>query len=304
MAGDVSKGPPHTERIDVERVLSRRDRGVTLLGRDAESGANWVIKEVHGPVREFPPADRRRAVWTRLVLPWGLEREDARTRIIRPFVEGTSLADIPEQTPLPLATCLTVAIDSLRALDAIHGLGLVHGAVKPVERDPRSGDGSRLVGGSEHGGAGQGGSGYLRLGTTLAIRIARGSRRFRRTRRPGLGPVFAWRGPLRVLDRDAAPRGRGRRRASPIDADRLADERPGSRDRRAAGHRRGPRSSPATRPARALLRRDRRPRRSPRDRTASPARRSRPTARRGAARRAYESHAAGTGRPGRRAERA
>jgi tetratricopeptide (TPR) repeat protein len=141
MAGDASKGPPHTERIDVERVLSRRDRGVTLLGRDAESGATWVIKEVHGPVREFPPADRRRSVWTRLVLPWGLEREDARTRIIRPFVEGTSLADLPERTPLPLATCLTVAIDSLRALDAIHGLGLVHGAVKPsnVILDPVTG---------------------------------------------------------------------------------------------------------------------------------------------------------------------
>jgi tetratricopeptide (TPR) repeat protein len=141
MAGDVSKGPPHTERIDVERVLSRGDRGVSLLGRDAESGATWVVKEVHGPVREFPPADRRRSVWTRLVLPWGLEREDARTRIVRPFIEGTSLADVPERAPLPLATCLTVAIDSLRALDAIHGLGLVHGAVKPsnVILDPVTG---------------------------------------------------------------------------------------------------------------------------------------------------------------------
>ena len=78
MAGDVSKGPPDTDRMDVERVLSRREPGVTLLGRDEESGATWVIKEVHGPVREFPPADRRRSVWTRLVLPWGVEREDAR----------------------------------------------------------------------------------------------------------------------------------------------------------------------------------------------------------------------------------
>ncbi|MBA3364057.1 MAG: AAA family ATPase [Actinobacteria bacterium] len=141
MAGDASKGPPHTERIDVERVLSRRDRGVTFLGRDAETGATWVIKEVHRPVREFPPADRRRSVWTRLVLPWGLEREESRTRIIRPFIEGTSLADVPERTALPLATCLTVAIDSLRALDTIHGLGLVHGAVKAsnVILDPVTG---------------------------------------------------------------------------------------------------------------------------------------------------------------------
>ena len=131
MAGDASKGPPASERIDVERVLSRGDRGVTFLGREAESGASWVIKEVHGPVREFPQSDHRRSVWTRLVLPWGVERHDARTRIIRPFVEGTSLADVPEQAPLPLATCLTIAIDSLRALDAIHALGLVHGAVKP-----------------------------------------------------------------------------------------------------------------------------------------------------------------------------
>src|SRR5688500_8382353 len=127
--------------MDVERVLSRRDRGVTLLGRDAGSDATWVIKEVHGPVREFPPADRRRAAWTRLVLPWAIEREDSRTRIIRPYLEGRSLADVPERTPLPLATCLTIGIDSLRALDAIHRLGFVHAAVKPsnVIFDPVTG---------------------------------------------------------------------------------------------------------------------------------------------------------------------
>ncbi len=157
MAGDVSKGPPDTDRMDVERVLSRREPGVTLLGRDEESGATWVIKEVHGPVREFPPADRRRSVWTRLVLPWGVEREDARIRIVRPFIEGMTLADVPEQTPLPLATCLTLAIDSLRALDAIHGLGLVHGGVKPsnVILDPVTGR-AWLVDPSPHGAGGPG----------------------------------------------------------------------------------------------------------------------------------------------------
>lgn len=140
MAGDASKGPT-TERVHVERVLSRRDGVVTHVGRDAESGTTVVIKELHRTVREFPRADPRRSVWTRLVLPWGVERDGAITRIIRPFVEGTPLADMSEHGPLPLATCLTIAIDSLRALDAIHGLGLVHGAVKPTNLilDPATG---------------------------------------------------------------------------------------------------------------------------------------------------------------------
>ena len=131
MAGDASKGSPHKERVLVDRVLARRNEVVTRLGRSADSGTRVVIKELHRPVREFPEADPRRSVWTRLVLPWRVEREGDTNRIIRPFIEGTPLADLPGQAPLPLETCLTVAIDSLRALDAIHGLGLVHGAVKP-----------------------------------------------------------------------------------------------------------------------------------------------------------------------------
>ena len=141
MAGHGSKGAPATEGVDIERVLSRRDQVVTLLGRDPESGRTWVVKELHLPVREFPPADLKRSVWTRLVLPWGVEREGARTRMIRPFIEGTPLDGMIAKGRLPVGTSLTVAIDSLRALDAIHGLGLVHGAVKPanVILDPATG---------------------------------------------------------------------------------------------------------------------------------------------------------------------
>ena len=55
MAGHESKGAPATERVDIERVLSRRDQVVTLLGRDPESGGTWVIKELHLPVRRSRP---------------------------------------------------------------------------------------------------------------------------------------------------------------------------------------------------------------------------------------------------------
>jgi len=61
MAGDVSRDP-HTPSGSTGRGSPTQGSGRDLLGRDAESDASWVIKEVHGRVREFLPADRRRSV--------------------------------------------------------------------------------------------------------------------------------------------------------------------------------------------------------------------------------------------------
>ena len=142
MAGDASKGPPDTEQMHVERVLTRRHRIVTLLGRDAESGTRWVIKELHRPVREFPPADPKRSVWTRLVLPWRVERE-GRQDEDHPSVHRGHAARRRPRADTPSARDVSHASRSTRSELSTRstGLGLVHGAVKPsnVILDPATG---------------------------------------------------------------------------------------------------------------------------------------------------------------------
>ena len=124
---------------------------VTRLGRDLPSrNEGVVLKELHRPVREFPPADLERSVWTRLVLPWRVEREGG-TSTDHPSVHRRHSAGrhAPVGRRSHSPPCLTVAIDTLRALDAIHGLGLGPRRRETFERHPGSGDGARLAGGSE-----------------------------------------------------------------------------------------------------------------------------------------------------------
>ncbi len=129
--GDAPKGRTIAERFRVDGTMSRRGDAVTLAAENVETGAKMVIKECSHPVRAFPESDPRRSVWTRLILPWEVERGDGVTRILRPFVDGTGLDDLLDDGPPTLAASLAIGIDLLRALESIHGLGLAHGAVKP-----------------------------------------------------------------------------------------------------------------------------------------------------------------------------
>ena len=132
MAPGSSRSPSIAERVRIDRVIDRRGSTLTMLGTDVTTGATVVLKELAGEeVRPLPPADPRRAVWTRLIMPSQLESEEGRLRIVRPFVDGEPLGAVVAGRPLPLPRTLEIALDVLRALDTLHGAGSVHGAVKP-----------------------------------------------------------------------------------------------------------------------------------------------------------------------------
>ena len=152
MAGDASKGSPATERVLVDRVLTRRNGVVTRLGRSAESDTRVVVKELH---RAGPRVPSSRSAGGRCGHGWccpgawsaKAPRAGSSVRSSTALRWPTS----PSGRRSRSRPCLTVAIDSLRALDAIHGLGLGPRRRETFERHPRSGDGARLAGGSERG---------------------------------------------------------------------------------------------------------------------------------------------------------
>jgi tetratricopeptide (TPR) repeat protein len=131
MARDASSTPSLAE-IRIDRVMRRRWSTVSMVGTDETSGATVVLKELtRQQIRPLPPADPRRSVWTRLILPSQIESSDGRVRILRPFMDGESLGTIVERGTLPLERILEIALDVLRALDTLHTAGYVHGAVTP-----------------------------------------------------------------------------------------------------------------------------------------------------------------------------
>jgi tetratricopeptide (TPR) repeat protein len=123
---------PIADRVKIDRVIRERDSTVTSVGGEILSGARVVVKELRGgAVRRLPPANPKRSVWTRLVLPSQVDRADDVVRILRPFIEGTPLDERISQARPSLELVLSIGLDVLRALDTLHGLGIVHGAVKP-----------------------------------------------------------------------------------------------------------------------------------------------------------------------------
>ena len=99
---------------------------------------------------------------------------------IRPFIEGTPLDGmIAERTALRSERLSPSRSTRSERSTRSTSLGLVHGAVKPVERDPRSGDGSRLAGGSERERARQGRRTELRDGAPRLVPLTGGIGRLR-----------------------------------------------------------------------------------------------------------------------------
>ena len=124
--------PPLADRVKIDRVIRERGSIVTSIGSEIPSGAKVIVKEVRsGATRGLPPADPKRSVWTRLVLPSHIEHADGVVRILRPFIDGKPLDVEPTTSRPSLEAIVGIGLDVLRALDFLHGLGVVHGAVKP-----------------------------------------------------------------------------------------------------------------------------------------------------------------------------
>jgi tetratricopeptide (TPR) repeat protein len=132
MARRVVQGPPILDRIHVDRIIANRGGVLSMLGTERASGTTVVVKELAQPrSRPLPPADEKRVVWTRLILPTDVESADGVTRTLRPFLEGTALDELIAHGASPWERSLGIAIDVLRGLDTLHSRGCLHGAVKP-----------------------------------------------------------------------------------------------------------------------------------------------------------------------------
>src|SRR5918994_4648432 len=132
MARSPAQGPPIADRVRSGRVLSERGSTLSMLGTEISTGTTVVLKELaEGEARTLPPADPKRSVWTRLILPTQVEADRRVVRILRPFVGGEPLDAFVQGSNPTLEDTLVVVLDVLRALDTLHVLGSVHGAVKP-----------------------------------------------------------------------------------------------------------------------------------------------------------------------------
>ncbi len=132
MSRGPAQDPPIAERVRPGRVLAEYGVALSRLATEISTGTTVVLKELsEGAVRTLPPADPKRSVWTRLVLPTQIEADRGVIRILRPYVAGDTLDASVHGSPSTLERTLVIVLDVLRALDTLHALGSTHGAVKP-----------------------------------------------------------------------------------------------------------------------------------------------------------------------------
>ncbi|HEX4941845.1 MAG TPA: AAA family ATPase [Actinomycetota bacterium] len=132
MSGGPAPDGPIAERVRLGRVLAEYGVALSRLATEISTGTTVVLKELPaGEVRTLPPADPRRSVWTRLVLPTQIEVDRGAIRILRPYVLGDTFDASVRGSSSTLERTLVIVLDVLRALDTLHALGSMHGAVKP-----------------------------------------------------------------------------------------------------------------------------------------------------------------------------
>src|SRR5688572_11009807 len=140
MSRGPAQDPPIAERVRPGRVLAEYGVALSRLATEISTGTTVVLKELPaGEVRALPPADPKRSVWTRLVLPTQIEVDRGVIRILRPYVAGDTFDDLGDdsgddtgrRSSPTLERILVIVLDVLRALDTLHALGSTHGAVKP-----------------------------------------------------------------------------------------------------------------------------------------------------------------------------
>jgi tetratricopeptide (TPR) repeat protein len=132
MSRSPAQGPPIAERVRSGRVLAEQGVALSMLATEISTGTTVVLKELAGDeARTLPPADPKRSVWTRLVLPTQIEVDRGVVRILRPYVVGDTFDASVRRSHSTLEGTLVIVLDVLRALDTLHALGSTHGAVKP-----------------------------------------------------------------------------------------------------------------------------------------------------------------------------
>ena len=92
MSRDPAQDRPIAERVRPGRVLAEYGVALSRLATEISTGTTVVLKELPaGEVRTLPPADPKRSVWTRLVLPTQVELDSGVIRILRPYVAGETI---------------------------------------------------------------------------------------------------------------------------------------------------------------------------------------------------------------------
>jgi tetratricopeptide (TPR) repeat protein len=132
MARSPAHAPPIAERVRSGRVLAEHGVALSMLATEISTGTTVVLKELAArEARTLPPADAKRSVWTRLILPTQIEVDRDAIRILRPYVAGDTFDASVRRSHSTLQGTLVIVLDVLRALDTLHALGSTHGAVKP-----------------------------------------------------------------------------------------------------------------------------------------------------------------------------
>ncbi len=309
MSRSPAKGLPIAEQVRPGRVLAEYGVALSRLATEISTGATVVIKELPaGEARTLPPADPKRSVWTRLVLPAQIEVDRGMIRTLRPYVAGetfdASVREITHHTrahprdragraPGPgHAARARIHTRGGQAIERHRGPG--RSGMARGSRTDRSDDRRAKPATSRVRKAAE------RLDGRRSVPLPRTGRRPGRADRRSLRPVLGRCPPVREPDRTPVARSSGHRRAPPCACHRSLIEHPSSGRRGATRARRRRRATAAEGPSRSLRHGRGGAGGSPRDRAQRRPWRSQPPARDRARGQTDDAHGTGPRGTGRR----
>lgn len=120
--------------------LGRGGMGEVFLARDPRLGREVALKALTGEKADHPEARQRLEAEARSLAALshpnvaslhGVEDVGDQPFLVLEYVPGESLAERLERGPIPLRTCLDLAIQVASGLEAAHGAGIIHRDLKP-----------------------------------------------------------------------------------------------------------------------------------------------------------------------------